>query len=164
MLSLGAATLLVTSQYSFLFGFSHHPPLRKNKRGKNSTTPFRTPLPQQVWGNGVQHIRFRKPGREKEAGLVLSILVRLPVASALPSTAGRSACSRRASASLLPAHVSQGSNGRKEVWAGRRGDWGLRCQRPPPLELGGVDSWCRLLALLLDRPCHLTVPVLLSCL
>lgn len=33
-LSLGAATPMGTSQCSFLFGFSHHPPLRKKTREK----------------------------------------------------------------------------------------------------------------------------------
>lgn len=79
LLSLGTDTHWVTCQYSFLFHVSHNPHLKKKNERKKSTTPLRTlPPPTSMGENGVQHIRFRKkPGTEKEAGWVLSILVRL---------------------------------------------------------------------------------------
>lgn len=79
LLSLGTDTHWVTCQYSFLFHVSHNPHFKKKMREKNPPPHSGHFLPQQVWGeNGVQHIRFRKkPGTEKEAGWVLSILVRL---------------------------------------------------------------------------------------
>lgn len=141
---------------------------RKKRKKRKKSTPHSGHPSQQVWGNGVQHIRFRKkPGTEKEAGLVLSVLVRLPVASAAAILCWK-VCNPppRLRASLLPAHINQGSDGRKEVWTGRSGGLGLRGQRPPPLEVGRgrfmVLSVC-LFVLLLDRPCHLTVPLWLSC-
>lgn len=77
---------LCTDTHAHLSAASHRTfPItlfKKKKREKNP--PPHSGQPSHKNGeNGVQHIRFRKkPGTEKEAGLVLSILVRLPVASA----------------------------------------------------------------------------------
>lgn len=123
---------MVTGRYSFPFDASHNPHLKKKKK---KTPPPHSGhfLPRQVWGNGVQHIRFRKkPGTEKEAGLVLGILVRLPVASAAAIRCSQvCALPSYLRASLLPAHINQGSDGRREVWAGRSGDWGAEVPEAP---------------------------------
>lgn len=123
-----------------------------------------TSSPNEYGENGVQHIRFRKkPGTEKEAGLVLSILVRLPVASAAAPVLAGLHSAVVLSASLLPAHINQGSGGRKEVWAGRSRGLGLRCQRPPLLEVGRGRFMVLFVCSSSGQALHLTVPLSLSC-
>lgn len=112
--------------------------------GEKSTTPSRTlPSPATRMGETRSTARLgsgKKPGTEKEAGLVLSFLVRFPRGlrcrhprwCRLNSPAGHSA-------SLLLAHGSHQPRfhvgARRFGWEGV-GDRGLRCQRPPPLEVG----------------------------
>lgn len=101
------------------------------------------PHPTHIGGKGgARHAlgSGKKPGTEKEAGLVLSFLVRLPAASAaaihrwVPSAFARRAmvllCCRLTSTEV------PGECGCEEVQVGRSRDRGLRCQRPPPLEVG----------------------------
>lgn len=112
----------------------------------------------------------KKPGTEKEAGLVLSFLVRFPrglrcrhpplgavcISPAVPwcfSAAG----------SHQPAHISRDSGWVRGGMDGRSKGSGTEVPKAPTPGGGeGADSFV-LFALLLDMPCHLSVPLLLSC-
>lgn len=116
--------------------------------------------------NGAQHVlgSGKKPGTEKEAGLVLSFLVRFPrgLRCRHPQLGAVRIPSSCHGASLLPAHIDRGSDGCKEVWVGRSRGSGIEVpEAPTPGGGEGADSFV-LFALLLDMPCHLSVPLLLS--
>lgn len=124
-----------------------------------SATP---PAPHGRWKQGARHALLRKrPGTEKEAGWVLSFLGRFPAASAAAiRRAVRIArwppCCSAAGASHQPRfHVGA----RRFGWEGV-GARGLRCQRPPPLEVG--RERIHLCCLLFVRTC-LAICLSLSC-
>lgn len=83
----------------------------------------------------------KKPGTEKEAGLVLSFLVRFPLSLRCrhPRRCRLNSPAAPQCFSLLLAHGSHQPRfhvgARRFGWEGV-GDRGLRCQRPPPLEVG----------------------------
>lgn len=85
---------------------------------------------------GAARVGFMEtPGTEKEAGLVLGFLVRVPAASAAAIHRRAVRIPRRASAaSLPPALISQGSGrtgaGRSGREGGGEGDRGARGPRP----------------------------------
>lgn len=100
-----------------------------------------TPPPNTYGGKwGARHAlgSGKKPGTEKEAGWVLSFLVRLPRGlrcrhpRRVPSHSPAAPRCFSAAGSHQP-RFQMGS--RKLGWEGVR-DWGLRCQRPPPLVVG----------------------------
>lgn len=133
LLSLGTDTHWVTCQYSFLFHVSHNPHLKKKMREKNPPPHSGHFLPQQVWGKmGYSTLGSGKNREQKK---------RLDGSSASWSGSVASAaaicCSKvcilpsRLSASLLPAHINQGSDGCKEVWAGRRRGLGAEVPKAP---------------------------------
>lgn len=115
--------------------------------------------------NGAQHMlgSGKKPGTEKEAGMVLSFLVRFPRGLRCRHPLLGAVCipSSCHGASLLPAHINRGSDGCKEVRVGRSRGSGIEVPKAPTPG-GGEGADC-VFALLLDVPCHLTVPLLLSC-
>lgn len=112
-------THLVTSKWSSSLYLSHIPlsikkMFKKKKKKKNLPPHSEHPPPPNTNGGkqGARHAlgSGKKPGTEKEAGLVLSFLVRFPAASA---AAIHRRCRRipppRHDASLLPAHIDRGS-------------------------------------------------------
>lgn len=132
-----------------------------------STTRQATPpTPHVRWKQGARHALFRKrPGTEKEAGWVLSFLVRFRAASAAAIRAVPSASPAGHRASLLPARLpsTEVPCGCEEVRVGRRRGSGTEVPKAPTPGGGeGADSFV-LFALRLHMPCHLSVPLLLSC-
>lgn len=89
----------------------------------------------------------KKPGTEKEAGLVLSFLVRFPrgLRCRHPRRCRLNSPAAPQCFSLLLAHGSHQPRfhvgARRFGWEGV-GDRGLRCQRPPPLEVGRERIHC----------------------
>lgn len=123
---------MVACRYSFPFDSSHNPQLKK-MREKKSTTPLRTlPPPTSMGKMGYSTLVSGKNREQKKRLDWSSASGQAPVASAaaircsqvclLPSCL---------SASLLPAHINQGSDGRKEVWAGRRRGLGAEMPKAP---------------------------------
>lgn len=117
-------------------------PLSRVLKRKKSITPFRTPLPtQHIWGErkSTARLGFRKKtgngkrgwfGPQLPGHVSCGLRCRHP-----PPSAVRIPPSRHG-ASLLPSHINRGPrSARRCGWEGV-GDRGLRCQRPPPLEVG----------------------------
>lgn len=133
------------------------------KKKKKSTTPSRTPLPNMYGGTrGAARVGFMEtPGTEKEAGLVLGFLVRVPAASAaaIHRRAVRNPSSSERRFSAASSHQPRlRTDGCRQEWAGRWWGRGPRCQRPPPLQRGVSE----LRGLLWTGPASVC-PSLLSC-
>lgn len=137
---------------------------------KKSTTPFRTPLPTPThMGGKEEHStpRVQEKNRERKKRLVWSSAswsgfprgLRCrhppPVPSAFPRRATVLLCFQLTSTEV--------PGGCEEVWVGRSRGSGIEVPKAPTPGGGeGADSFV-LFALLLDMPCHLSVPLLLSC-
>lgn len=138
----------------FLFFFKK----KRERERKNPPSHSGHPSPNKYGENGVQHIRFRKK--------------RLDWSSASWSGSPwpplllhcrRSAFCRRASVLLCcqltstKAPMGAGRYGQEGV-----GDWGLRCQRPPLLEVGRGRFMVLFVWSSSGQDLHLTVPLSLS--
>lgn len=139
-------THLVTSKWSSSHYFSHIPLLGvlKNcfKKEKKLPPVSGHPSPQHIWGKtgSTARLGFRKKTGNRKRGwfgpqLPGQVSPRPPLP---PSTAGCRLHFPRRSMVLLRCRLTSAEipDGCEEVWTEGVRDRGLRCQRPPPLEVG----------------------------
>lgn len=113
------------------------------KKRKKIYHPIQDTPPPNTYGGkwGAQHAlgSGKKPGTEKEAGLVLSFLGRFPRGLRCRHPPPGAVCISPAAPRCFSAAGSHQPRfrmgARRYGWEGAR-DWGLRCQRPPPLDMG----------------------------
>lgn len=152
LLSLSTDTHLVTYQCSFPFDFYQNPHLKKKNKKPHHPTQD-TPPPTSMGTTGNSTVGSGK-NREQKKRLVWS--------SASWSGSRGLRCCHPPLAGLhspaVPQCFSGASSSPTAPMGTRRyvqegvGDWGLRCQRPPPLEVGKGRFLVLFVALLLDRP------------